>query len=273
MLLLRANNDDLQIVTESAADIEVHLSAMVADSASPPAIKAIPDLGPLASITTATTTTVIDSSAISGIASGDSVNVQHCNIRNNHASVSCAVSVQITDGTNTVILARAVLLPGEMLVFSEGGAWMHFDANAGLYPAGESADIGYALEFSGAQGATTDGQTLYLASPAVLLGTDDRQRLYVPRAGLITRAYLNVAVSGTLGSTEQGSAAIRLNGATDITISSAVQYDAVVQSYSNVALNQAVAQGDRLALKIVTPTWATNPSTVLWHGVIWVKNT
>lgn len=134
MLLLRANNDDLQIVTDASADIEVHLSAMVADSAAPPALKGIPDLGPLASIVTATTTTVIDSSTISGIASGDSVNVEHCNIRNNHASTSCNVTVRVIDGTNTVDLAKVNLLAGEWLVLTQSGLWVHYDSNGGAYP-------------------------------------------------------------------------------------------------------------------------------------------
>lgn len=131
MLLLRANTDDLRITTGSAADIEVHLSAMQADASTPPVVQPAPNLGPLASITTATTTTILDTS---GITSGHIVNVKHLNIYNNHASQSCLVTVDVDDGTNTTVLAEATLLAGEWLVLNQGGRWIHYDVNGGEYP-------------------------------------------------------------------------------------------------------------------------------------------
>src|SRR4026208_2329220 len=97
MLILRATTDDLRVtVGTTGSDIEIAVSAMVADSASPPAMKAIPDLGPQASIVpNATTQLVIDSSAIAGIASGDSVNVKHITAFNNHASVATTVEFNV----------------------------------------------------------------------------------------------------------------------------------------------------------------------------------
>jgi len=133
MLILRANLDDLEVVTGSAADIEVHLSAMQADASTPPIVQPAPNLGPLASITTATTTQILDTS---GITSGHIVNVKGLSIFNNHASQACQVTVQVNDGTVVTILAGmdVNLLAGESLLLTQGGVAIHYDVNGGVYP-------------------------------------------------------------------------------------------------------------------------------------------
>jgi len=133
VLILRANTDDINVVTGSAADIEVHLSAMQADASTPPVVQPLPNLGPLASITTATTTMILDTS---GITSGHVVNVKHISIYNNHASQASTVRVEVADGTDTTVLAgmNVNLLAGESLVLTEGGVALHYDSNGGLYP-------------------------------------------------------------------------------------------------------------------------------------------
>lgn len=132
MLILRANTDNLRIITSAAADIEVHLSAMQADASTPPVVQPLPNLGPLASITTATTTTILGTASIT---SGHVVNVKHLNIFNNHASNSCIVTVDVDDGTNNSVLLEVTLLPNEALVLTQGGVWIHYDANGAMYPA------------------------------------------------------------------------------------------------------------------------------------------
>src|SRR3990167_139777 len=131
MLILRANLDDLEVVTGAAADIEVHLSAMRADASTPPVVQPAPDLGPLASITSATTTQVLDTS---GMTVGHIVNVKHVNIYNNHASTSCVVTVQVNDGTLLAVLTKVTLLAGESLILTQGGVWLHYDSNGAVYP-------------------------------------------------------------------------------------------------------------------------------------------
>lgn len=132
MLILRANTDDLRITTGSAADIEVHLSAMQADASTPPVVQPLPNLGPQASITTATGPSIILDT--SGITSGHVVNVKHINIYNNHASQACVVTIDVNDGTDTTVLAEVNLLAGESLVFTQGGVWLHYDSNGAVYP-------------------------------------------------------------------------------------------------------------------------------------------
>ncbi len=131
MLILRGNTDKLQLVTASAVDIEVHVSAMQADNAAPPVVQALPNLGPAASITTATTTDIVDAT---GLTSGHVYNVKTLTAYNNHASSSSVVTAQVTDGTNTSVLSKVTLLAGESLVLDESGRWFHLDANGGEYP-------------------------------------------------------------------------------------------------------------------------------------------
>lgn len=136
MILLRANNDDLRVTTgTTGSDIEITLSAMTADSAAPPALKGIPDLGPQASIVTNVTDQVlIDSSAVSGIASGDSIAIEQITAYNHHATVATTVEFNITDATVNTILAKANLLAGEKLEYLDGVGWKHYDSNGGEYP-------------------------------------------------------------------------------------------------------------------------------------------
>lgn len=133
MLILRATADILQVITGSAAAVEVHVSAMEADNATPPVVQDIVRVN-TASITTATTTTVLDCTT-----ANRRRNVKHVNAYNNHASQSCLTTVQHSDGTTVEILAEVTLLAGESLVFTQGGVWIHYDANGGVYPSIGSA--------------------------------------------------------------------------------------------------------------------------------------
>jgi hypothetical protein len=95
------------------------------------------------SITTAATTTVVPSAG-----AGITRNVQGLYITNNHASQSCLVSVEHTDGTNVCELMSFTLLPGENMTFNEEGRWSHRDAQGAEYPpAGLGAYTGYSVGF------------------------------------------------------------------------------------------------------------------------------
>lgn len=129
MLILHATTDIIRVITGSAADVEVHVSAMEVDNSVPPVVQDIPNLGPQASITTATTTTILDCTT-----ANRRRNVKHINIYNNHASQATTLRVESNDGTNTVVLSNVTLLAGESLVFTQGGVWLHYDANGAVYP-------------------------------------------------------------------------------------------------------------------------------------------
>jgi hypothetical protein len=119
MLLLASTSDIVRIVTSATADIEVHASYV--DNASG---TITPGRTNTASITTATTTTIVGSPGAS-----TQRNVKHLNIFNNHAATACVVTVEHFDGTTAEVLFEVTLAANESLVFDQAGRWTVYDAN------------------------------------------------------------------------------------------------------------------------------------------------
>lgn len=124
-VILDGANDKLQVVTSASADIEVQVSWVENNAGT-----MTPGGDPMASITSATTTDIV---AVAGVSKQRAVT--HISLRNNHGSTACDVTVQETDGTNTVSIMKASLLAGEALICDEVGGWTHYDVNGGAYPA------------------------------------------------------------------------------------------------------------------------------------------
>lgn len=138
MLILASTSDIVRVVTGQAAQIEVHASFVDWNGTA-----VTPGRTNTAAITTATTTTVVGSPG-----SGVQRNVKHLNITNDHASQSCVVTVEHTDGANAVELMAFTLLPGENMIFDEAGRWAHRDANGAEYPpAGKGVYDGFSVPF------------------------------------------------------------------------------------------------------------------------------
>ena len=135
MLLLTGTSDLVRVVTSATADIEVHASWLDLNAGT-----VTPGRTNTASITTATTTTIVGSPA-----SSTQRNVSLLSLRNNHASTTCDVTVDHTDGTNAETLVKATLLAGESLVLDATGKWTHYDVNGGIYqtagPAASQAEM------------------------------------------------------------------------------------------------------------------------------------
>lgn len=128
--------------------------------------------------------------------------------------------------------------------------------------------------FSGAH-SPADATTYYLSQWPGAPSASEGLGAYFPREGQIRRIWLQALVAGTLGSAEVGSLYIRVNNAVDYLISSALKWDAALQVVSveyDPGAGPAVTLGDYWELKLVTPTWVTNPTTVLYSGGLWVEN-
>ncbi len=122
----------------------------------------------------------------------------------------------------------------------------------------------YLLTFvSNPAGFSPADSTTYYAGilSAEAATTYDNVSIIVPLSGTLVRVDLKVRVRGTLGTTEDVTHNLRLNDATDFA-TIALDYDAAFKESSSTGLSQAVVAGDKLALKIVTPAWATNPTDV-----------
>ena len=132
-----------------------------------------------------------------------------------------------------------------------------------IFSAGPSAV--YALQFqSGGAFNPADATTYYAGGLPFAWNTGSTARpLWIPRAGTIKAIYGSFIVAGA-GSNEQSTVSFRLNDTTDTTITSTLELSAagLRTDFSNTALAIAVAAGDWASLKWVTPTWATNPTTV-----------
>ena len=127
---------------------------------------------------------------------------------------------------------------------------------------------GYALCLTALTFSPTDGATYYVGIQAEAPTTYTGHRLYVPKAGTIKAAYVDW--SGSAPSNEDISAYIRLNNATD-TLVATVGTTSVQKLFSNDALSIAVVAGDYIELKIVCPTWVTNPTGVMLGGVVYIE--
>lgn len=123
MLLLTSTSDIVRIVTGAAvANITVHGSWVDNDAGTitPGRTNTI--------ISTQTTTTVVDHP--SGTAKR---NIKMLCIVNNSAGSSSLVTIQHYDGTTSVDLFSAVLLPGEAIYYVEDGGFYHVDSQGGRY--------------------------------------------------------------------------------------------------------------------------------------------
>jgi len=129
MLIGSSTSHKLQIITGAAADIEVAGSYISVSTATPPVVQGgglLPVI--LASIVSATTTDILVGAA------STIERLIELSVRNNHASTSCDVTMQRTDGTNTDTIIKCTLLAGESLNYTDNGTWLHYDANGAIYP-------------------------------------------------------------------------------------------------------------------------------------------
>ena len=124
--------------------------------------------------------------------------------------------------------------------------------------------------------APIDGTTVYIgavASAPAALG--NAYQIKFARPGRISRLEVGVLLGGgTPGSAETGSMYLRINNTDDHLISSVVKWD-VAASYSLPLIGEPdvsipFTAGDYCNIKIVYPTFTTNPTAALYYGWIWV---
>jgi hypothetical protein len=114
MLLLTSPADQLQIVTSAASTIHVHATWVDTNTST----GVITPGRTNTTISTAATTSVAGSPA-----AGVQRNVKTLHIRNNHATIACDVTVQLTDGTVTSQLYKRSLLSAGALQYTDQGGF------------------------------------------------------------------------------------------------------------------------------------------------------
>lgn len=172
MLLLASTSDLLRVVTSAAANIKSRFDYV--DYSSPSTVT--PGRSNEAAITTATTTTVVDSPG-----SGVIRNIKSGWFKNAHASNDCDVTPEHTDGTNVVPGPTATLAPGEMLALGEDGLWHHYDANGSIIPG--TAGAGGSLAAATQTEMEAASSNAHAVTPAVAHFAPSAAKLWVNWTG------------------------------------------------------------------------------------------
>ena len=119
MFLLTSTSDLVELVTAATCNLSVHASWVDNNAGT-----ITPGRTNTPSITTATTTTIVGSPVAS-----TQRNVQTLLIHNNSTTITSAISVLHTDGTNVATTYAGNLGPGETAQFIFGSGWKTLDVN------------------------------------------------------------------------------------------------------------------------------------------------
>ncbi len=110
-----------------------------------------------------------------------------------------------------------------------------------------------------------DSTTYYIlngGAPATFISTN--ARFWIPRAGTITGCAGAISTTGTLGTAEGTTIAIRLNDTSNTNVTTSLATNTTLNTFSNTGLSTAVAAGDFISFMFITPAWATNPTNLIF---------
>jgi hypothetical protein len=130
---------------------------------------------------------------------------------------------------------------------------------------------GYALSVGASVMATvSDGATYYFGTNAdIPATTGGSRRVYIPKAGTIKTAYV-CGYSPSGGTSETVTVYLRLNNTSDTLIKTGT-LDGGAILFDNAALSIAVVAGNFIEIKMVCPTWVTNPTDVRLSGTVYIE--
>ena len=119
----------------------------------------------------------------------------------------------------------------------------------------------------------TDGATYYFGNIAASMGTaaNTYYRIYFNKEGTITAADICFVSGNAVGTNENITMYIRKNNTTDyeiLTVGNTDRQRRFVNSALSIPINGTT---DYIEIKLVCPTWATNPSTVSASGYLTIK--
>lgn len=110
-----------------------------------------------------------------------------------------------------------------------------------------------------------DGVTLYFNNYAAESSSlsSANTRLIMPISGTINIVYGLFRVGGTLASSENLTVALRKNDTTDSNVTTTLQLSSASNAFNTTSLGLSVAAGDFIHVKVVCPTFATDPTSVV----------
>lgn len=117
----------------------------------------------------------------------------------------------------------------------------------------------------------TDATTYYVTTTSGLGTTDANARLKMASdvAGDVLSFYVWGSVEGTLGTTETLTLTLRKNGSDTACTLTTLTWNTLDWAGTGTCTGITTAVGDLWTIKVLTPTWATNPTDVrLWAKVL-----
>lgn len=131
---------------------------------------------------------------------------------------------------------------------------------------------GYCLPIITIASATPSNSTTYYFGADALSSlqtTYASASIKVPKTGVVKAAFFKWSIT-TPGTGELVPHSIRVNDTTDVAIQSVAMNANRVDVFSS-SMNQAVAAGDTLVMKIATPAWVTAPNTARGEGYVYIE--
>ena len=129
---------------------------------------------------------------------------------------------------------------------------------------------GYTLSVQALTSSPADAATIFFGSlPKAPVTTGGTSKIVIQKAGAIKAASV-YCFSGTAGTAEAWQMFIRKNNTTDTLIQS-LSLATQERSFVNAALNIPVIVGDYIEIKLINPTWVTNPLTTIFGGSVYIE--
>lgn len=168
---------------------------------------------------------------------------------NDFDSSSGNISIDYTNGQSSSASNKGFLTSADWVSFNSRDV-MTIGLNPALLSAPADATTYYFSNFNAAPQS---------ASSTIHQITIDRT---------CTLASINInSVTGTAGSNEAWSLYVRVNDTTD-TLIATVSSTAQGRVWANSTINISLTSGDKIIIKSICPTWATNPTNLVWAGYI-----
>jgi hypothetical protein len=128
---------------------------------------------------------------------------------------------------------------------------------------------GYTLALTSLQSNLNTGTPYYFGN----LGrsnstTADQSRVYIPKTGIIKKAYIT-SYSATTGTITSITVSIRLNNTTDTLVASSIA-SAIFRTYNNNALSISVTEGDYIEMKVIS-TNTIAPTLNIFSGTLYIE--
>jgi hypothetical protein len=129
---------------------------------------------------------------------------------------------------------------------------------------------GYTLTVTSLAGNLSTGQTYYFGNlgRAPQLNAPDISRVYIPKTGIIKKAYI-VHGSTSTGTITSITVSIRLNNTTD-TLVAVSTANALFRTYINNSLSISVTEGDYIEIKVTSVSSAA-PASNSFSGTLYIE--